>query len=97
MVADVLIELKAKNIVNTFTYLIPKNMHVEVGMRVLVPFGKQTLEGFVLKIKDLVEIDYKLKSIISCIDENPVLNKEMLELGIFMQNKTISTVVLLSF
>lgn len=93
MVADILIELKAKNIVNTFTYLIPKDMHVEVGMRVLVPFGKQTLEGFVLKIKDLVEIDYKLKSIISCIDENPVLNKEMLELGVFMQNKTLCSLI----
>ena len=93
MVADVLVELKAKNIVNTFTYLIPKNMHVEIGMRVLVPFGNQKLEGFVLKIKDLVEIDYKLKSIISCIDETPVLNKEMLELGSFMQSKTLCSLI----
>ena len=93
MVADILVELKAKNIVNTFTYLIPKNMHVEIGMRVLVPFGNQKLEGFVLKIKDLIEIDYKLKSIISCIDENPVLNKEMLELGSFMQSKTLCSLI----
>lgn len=93
MVADVLVELKAKNIVNTFTYLIPKNMYVEVGMRVLVPFGKQKVEGFVLKIKDLVEIDYKLKSIIACIDEAPVLNKEMLELGSFMQSKTLCSLI----
>ena len=93
MVADILVELKAKNIVNTFTYLIPKNMRVEIGMRVLVPFGNQKLEGFVLKIKDLVEIDYKLKSIISCIDETPVLNKEMLELGSFMQSKTLCSLI----
>ena len=93
MVADVLIELKAKNIVNTFTYLIPNDMHIEVGMRVLVPFGKQKLEGFVLKVKELVEIDYKLKSIISCIDENPVLNEEMLELGSFIQSKTLCSLI----
>ena len=93
MVADILIELKAKNIVNTFTYLIPKGMHVEIGMRVLVPFGKQKLEGFVLKIKNLVEIDYKLKSIISCVDERPVLNGEMLELGNYMQNKTLCSLI----
>ena len=48
MVADVLVELKAKEIDQTFTYKIPSNLldKVEVGKRVLVPFGKQKLEGF---------------------------------------------------
>ena len=53
MVADVLVELKAKEIDQTFTYKIPSNLldKVEVGKRVLVPFGKQKLEGFVLNFE----------------------------------------------
>lgn len=93
MVAEVLIELKAKNIANTFTYLIPKDLHVELGMRVLVPFGHQKLEGFVLALKDLVEVDYKLKSIITCIDDQPILNKEQLEIGHYLQNKTLCSLI----
>ena len=93
MVAEVLIELKAKNIANTFTYLIPKHLNVEVGMRVLVPFGRQKLEGFVLAIKDLIEVDYRLKNIIECIDDHPILNNEQLEIGRYLQNKTLCSLI----
>ena len=49
MIAEVLVEIKAKNIDKTFSYLIPKDFKekIKVGIRVLVPFGKQKLEGFV--------------------------------------------------
>lgn len=93
MVAEVLIELKAKNILNTFTYLIPKHLNVEVGMRVLVPFGRQKLVGFVLAIKDLMEVDYKIKKIIDCIDDHPVLNEEQLEIGRYLQTKTLCSLI----
>ena len=43
MVADVLIELKAKNIDRTFTYLVNKEMNIKIGCRVLVPFVNQKL------------------------------------------------------
>ena len=54
MVCEVLVELKSKNIDKTFTYLIPDKFKdkVKEGIRVLVPFGKQKLEGFVLNISD---------------------------------------------
>ena len=91
MIAEVLVEIKAKNIDKTFSYLIPKDFKekIKVGIRVLVPFGKQKLEGFVLKIKENEKLDYELKEIISLIDEEPVLNKEMLELGKYISQKTI--------
>ena len=52
--ADVLVELKAKQIDKTFTYLIPDNLKdiICIGKRVMVSFGKQILEGFVLSIRD---------------------------------------------
>ena len=45
MYADVLVELKAKGIDQTFTYKIPNQIlsTIQVGVRVLVPFGKQEL------------------------------------------------------
>lgn len=95
MYADVLVELKAKRIDKTFTYLIPEELRdkVSIGKRVVVPFGKQSLEGFVLDISLSKDIDYELKEIIEVIDENPVLNKEMLELGKYIQYKTLCNLI----
>lgn len=51
MVVDVLVEIKARQIVQTFTYLLPLELEktVTIGSRVLVPFNNRDLEGFVLK------------------------------------------------
>lgn len=95
MYVDVLVELKAKQIDKTFTYLIPDKLkeNVSIGKRVLVPFGKQKLEGFVLNIEDNKDTDYELKEIISVIDNEPVLNSEMLELGKYISNKTLCNLI----
>lgn len=95
MYAEVLVELKMRGIDKTFTYLIPSSLKekVMVGKRVLVPFGKQQLEGFVLKINNDKNIDYELKEIISVTDENPVLNKELLDLGVYISKKTLCNLI----
>ena len=95
MYAEVLVELKIKNIDNTFTYLIPPNLNdaVEVGKRVLVPFGHQKVEGFVLKIDKIRDLDYRAKKIIEVIDDKPVLNKELLELGKYISKKTLCNLI----
>ena len=95
MYCDVLVELKAKNIDKTFTYSIPEKLKsvVMVGIRVLVPFGKQKLEGFVLSIYSKREVEYEIKDIIECIDIEPVLNEEMLELGKYISKKTLCTLI----
>lgn len=93
--AEVLAELKAKKIDKTFTYLIPENLknRISIGYRVLVPFGNQTLEGFVLKIEKDKEYDYELKEIIDVVDDDPVLNEEMLELGKYISQKTLCNLI----
>ena len=93
MVVGVLIELSNKNIDKIFDYNVPLEFvsKIKIGIRVTVPFGRMTLEGFVLEIKD--SSDVELKSIISIVDENIVLNKELLELGKIIQNKTLSTLI----
>jgi len=94
MNACVLVEIKAKNIDKTYTYKIPNNLinEVIVGKRVYVPFGKQKIEGFVLEIND-IETDYELKEIIEVIDEKPVLNEELLELGKYIHEKTLANLI----
>lgn len=95
MYAEVLVELKSKNIAKTFTYKVydaDKN-NVEIGKRVLVPFGHQELEGFVLDIKNNCDDDYEVKEIIKVIDEKPVLNKELLELGKFLSESTLCSLI----
>ena len=92
---EVLVELKAKKIDKTFTYLVPEKLKdkVKIGIRVLVPFGKQKLEGFVLNIVDKINSEYNLKEIIEIIDDQPILNQEMLELGKYLSQKTLSSLI----
>ena len=89
MFVDVLVELKTKKIDETYTYSVPADLinDIEIGKRVLVPFGKQKLEGFILNIKD--SVSFSTKNILAVIDDHPVLNNELLELGDYISKKTI--------
>ena len=91
MVAEVLVEIEKLDKTFTFTYLIPSNLNIQIGIRVLVPFGRQKLEGFVVAIKDEIPSEYKLKEIIEVIDDNPILNNELLKLGKYLSKKTLCT------
>lgn len=94
VVAEVLVEVKAKQIDNTFSYYIPedKKKLVAVGKRVLVPFGPRMVEGFVLKIENK-SVDFSLKEIAEVIDDEVVLNKELLELGRYISKKTMCNLI----
>jgi len=93
MYADVLIEYNAKAIDQTFTYIIPNSLkeQIKVGMKVLVPFANRTINGFVTNIKDEYKDEYELKEITSIVDEYFCLNKELMEMGAFLQSKTLCT------
>lgn len=91
MYADILVEVNALE--KTFTYKIPDGVKALVGMRALVPFGKRNVEGFILKVYDDGNFDYEVKEIISLIDDYPVINKEMLELGKYISNRSLSSLI----
>jgi len=95
MYIDVLVELKAKKLDKTFTYKVPSNMidDIKVGKRVLVPFGRQKLEGFIIGINDNDSFLYEIKEIIEVIDEDVVINDEMMSLGRYIKNKTLCTLI----
>ena len=93
MVVGVLVQLSNQNVDKIFDYFVPSDLEcfIKVGIRVLVPFGRQTLEGFVLEIKDSSNRD--LKEIYSILDQDIVLNDELLQLGKEIQSSTLSTLI----
>ncbi|MDD4705757.1 MAG: primosomal protein N' [Bacilli bacterium] len=94
MYADVLVEYGVKSLDRSFTYIIPDNLKakLKVGMKVIVPFGNQKINGFVINIKDEENYD-QLKEIIKISNEDLVLNKELLELGLYLKEKTLCTLI----
>ena len=86
MVAEIIIDSKAKKLNRKFDYEIPKELEdiVDIGSRVLVPFGNfKTLEqGYILKIKE--KSDYEVKKIAG-LEEN--LPPEKIELARWMARK----------
>ena len=94
MYADVLVEVKTKDLEKMFTYRVPDSMVLSPGMRVLVPFGKRNIEGFVMKIYDYGDFDYEVRDIVSAIDERAVINEEMMELGKYISLKTLCPLIL---
>ena len=71
MYADVVIEYNAKQLNQTFSYIIPFKLQnkLKKGMKVKVPFGNKNINGFVIDIKNIKTFD-NLKEIIEIIDED---------------------------
>lgn len=95
MFIDVLVELKSRKLDKTFTYHVPANFigDISIGKRVLVPFGKQKLEGFIIDYNCCESFDYDIKDIIEIIDDDVVINDEMMSLGRYIKNKTLCTLI----
>lgn len=91
MYADILVEVGS--IDKTFTYKIPIGINALVGMRALVPFGNRKLEGFILKIYNDCDFDYEVKEIVELVDDHPVINSEMLDLGKFISKRSLSSLI----
>lgn len=92
MYIDVLTQIGAKSVSETFSYHVPSLLEsdIKVGIRVKIPFGKMELEGFVLGISHSSNYDKsKIKDIICVVDKEPVLNEEMLLLGKYMSDSLL--------
>ena len=65
-----------------FTYIIPPQFqgNVRVGMRVLVPFGRRCITGYVVNLADKWDKPIALKTIADLPDTEPIVNAEMLSL-----------------
>ena len=77
-----------------FDYFVPETLSgkAQVGCRVLVPFGNGNLRktGIILSFSEFDE-SKKLKTIISVLDDEPVLSEEMLKLAEYIRTETFCT------
>ncbi|MEH7456855.1 primosomal protein N' [Bacillus sp. JJ1127] len=90
--ASVIVDVPARQTDRPFDYIIPKKWEdiVQTGMRVVVPFGPRKLQGFIIEIKDSVDVESKkLKALHEILDVTPVLNEELLKLGFWLTNETL--------
>ena len=78
MFAEVVFPLPFRN---SFTYSIPEDLeeNIMVGVRVVAPFGKSTLTGFVIKVREKTDVKEKIKPISDVLDNQPIFSKESLK------------------
>lgn len=83
MIAQVLVDVKSKNVNKTYDYFVPETFRnfIELGARVVVPFGNRKIMGFVLGFSEETEFKKELKSIFKVLDLESYLNKELIDLA----------------
>lgn len=87
IIGKIIIDIASSLVDKVFDYILPDESY-EIGMRVYVPFGKIVKEGYIVDIAESSDYDQsKLKTVISKIDNFPVILKEQLELARFMKKK----------
>jgi primosomal protein N' (replication factor Y) len=62
----------------TFTYAVPEPFvpAVVVGKRVLVPFGKRRMTGFIIEITPEAACDQTIKEILDLPDPEPLFDRD---------------------
>lgn len=88
---DVLLPLA---VVNYFTYRVPENLvaEIEVGRRVIVPFGKHKMYSAVIRsIRHSYSGDIEIKEIQSVLDDHPVINERQFALWDWMSSYYMCT------
>lgn len=91
MYVNVLIETKVKSNNMLFTYHTSIKDDL-IGKRVLVPFSSRLVEAFVIEYAGKPK-DYDAKDIIKVIDDKKVLNSELINLGKYMSEKYLCSLI----
>ncbi|MFI3210807.1 MAG: primosomal protein N' [Peptostreptococcaceae bacterium] len=95
MYVSVIVRNNSTFVDNFFTYKVPKLLEneVEVGKRVIVPFGigNKKIEGFIFEVFNEYSGEFTLKDVVSILDKEVLLTKEDIELINFMKKKYLCT------
>ncbi len=92
MYAEVLIQYGVKILDKTFTYKIPSYLNVKRGHKVKILFANKEIFGIVMNIKETTELE-NVNEIISISNEELYLNEELLELGKYISQTTLCTLI----
>ena len=74
-----------------YSYAVPPKMQVLKGQRVLVPFGRGNTPKQAMVFETVDAETYDLKTVLSVIDDKPVLSDEMLKMCEFMHETVFCT------
>lgn len=91
MNAQVAVAAAVYSIDKPYSYSIPEEMNIQVGMRVIVPFGRgnRRSEAIVLSLDDENYAD--LKFIERTMDPEPVISEELIRLAAFLRERYFCT------
>lgn len=91
MTAKIAVSAAIYAIDKPYSYLVPENMTLQPGMRVMVPFGQgnRPCEGVVLSV-ELATAD-GLKPVLQQLDPEPVMDSNMLQLAAFVRERYFCT------
>lgn len=88
MIAQVIVDISNSEVDRVFDYAIDDFPDVKEGFRVMVPFGRMNIEGYIVQLKDRTDCPpEKLKKIASVLDPYPVINEELMQVCRFMVDK----------
>ncbi|MFC3419745.1 primosomal protein N' [Salinicoccus hispanicus] len=87
MFASVIVDIPSKSVNQVFDYRVPSGMEglIQVGHRVLVPFGPRTIQGYVMSLDETTDFDpARIKEIARTLDIEPVLTEEMITIAMYL-------------
>lgn len=94
-VAKIAVSRAAYGFDNEYSYTVPDELSrlVDVGVRVVVPFGKGNKKtiGFVTRTYEAAEYNSDLKPIISLVDEESLVVPEMMKIIFWLKENTFCT------
>ena len=89
MIAQVIVDVAAKQTDRIFEYQVPEQIaDLTTGSRVVVPFGRRKVQGFVVGLTKTSQYQGKLKDLLLVVDEQAPLTPELVELSAYLA-KTI--------
>lgn len=86
--ANVIVDISHEKVDQTFQYLVPPELAAGLteGMRVVVPFGRRRLHGYVVELTSQPAYDVsKLKSVISISEESVALESQLIALAAWVR------------
>ena len=88
--ADVILPVPLEGM---FTYAVPENVTVQVGMRVVVPFGRsKTYVGLVARLHQTRPEGYEVKAIQQIMDAAPIVTEQQLKLWQWISDYYLSPI-----
>ncbi len=82
MIAQVIVDVIHENVAKPFSYTIPDEMALQVGMRVRVPLGRRQVDGIVVALADECDIPpERMRPVARVVDTYPAVLPQLMALA----------------